>query len=204
MGQPDTLADAMQYDPSIHHRRSMRLATWDYRDCGAYFVTICTHNRIPLFGRFTGDQLSLNAFGKVAEEEWQVTPDLRSEVALDAFVVMPNHVHGIVWIQRDAVAALAPTTGMRASLLPSSVNPRRRATGVAPGSLSAAVGAYKSAVTRVVNRMRSTPGGAVWQRNYWDRVIRSDQELDRAREYIYDNPRRWSQDKYNPARAIDG
>jgi hypothetical protein len=187
----------MRDHPDVDRRRSTRLATWDYRDTGAYFVTICTHDRVPLFGRFVGDDLVLNAFGEIVEEEWRRSAEIRAEVGTDAFVVMPNHVHGIVWIRREPTTGPGTTVGAQglAPLRPES--PRTFA--VPPQSLGSMVRGFKSAVTVRINALRGTPGAPVCQRNYYDRIIRDDRELDRAREYILDNPRRWAEDKHNPA-----
>jgi REP element-mobilizing transposase RayT len=187
----------MRYHPDLDRRRSRRLATWDYRDTGAYFVTICTHYREPLFGQFEGGDLVLNSFGWVVEQEWQSSADMRSEVSTDAFVVMPNHVHGIVWIQREPTDTPGTNVGAQglAPLRPESLRPFEM-----PGrSLGSMVRGFKSAVTVRINTLRDRPGTPVWQRNYYDRIIRDDRELDRAREYILDNPRRWAEDKHNPA-----
>jgi REP element-mobilizing transposase RayT len=179
------------YNPEVDRRRSIRLPHWDYRESGAYFVTICTHNRLPLFGRVVEDQTRLNQFGRVVEEEWGRSADIRAEITLDAFVVMPNHVHGIVWIRR------APTVGAQ-GLAPLRNDARVRFA-VQSMSLSSMIRGFKSASKLRVNALRRMPRVAVWQRNYFERVLRNDRELDRAREYILDNPRRWAEDKHNPA-----
>lgn len=142
----------------------------------------------------------LNAWGRVAAEEWRRTEMLRDEVHPDAFVVMPNHVHSIVVIAPPEADAPTDPRGyhvrvatQRAASLP--VDDGRRVN-VQPKSLGAVVRAYKSAVTRRINRMRSAPGAAVWQRNYHDRVIRNGTEWRRIRRYIHQNPARWPADTH--------
>lgn len=165
-------------------RRSTRLPTWDYRDSGAYFVTICTHDRMLLFGRFARDDLVLNQFGKVADEVWRKTIG----GGHGEFVVMPNHVHGIIWVRRDPVVP-AQLFRMRQGLRD----------GLDPGSLFVIVRTFKSAVAKRINTMRGSRGARVWQRDYRDRIIRDEHELQAARAYILDNPRKWALDKHNPA-----
>ena len=170
----------MGYDPEKHHRRSIRLRGWDYTSPGAYFVTLCTHNGQCLFED--------ERFRQIAEEEWQRTAIIRPYVQLDEFVIMPNHIHGILWIVRD------DNVGARRRLAPT---PR----GAPSGSLGAIVGQYKSAVTRRINRIRKTPGAPVWQRNYYEHIVRKEDELRRIREYIRLNPLKWGLDRENPNRT---
>jgi REP element-mobilizing transposase RayT len=191
----------MAYDPAIHRRRSTRLPTWDYRDSGAYFVTVCTDERRLLFGSVVDDEMVLNEWGEVADEIWRAIPD-HSPAGIDIFVVMPNHVHGIIWIQREPVVEARPTVGARhASPLPpeSATTPGLRPCGALPDSISSIVGSFKSAVTKRVHELRRAPGAPVWQRGFHDRIIRDDRELNAARQYILDNPRNWAEDKHNPA-----
>lgn len=159
-------------------------------------MTICTHDRKPLFGRFFGDDLVLNRFAGIVREVWCAIPDHFATAVTDTFVIMPNHVHGIVWIQR------APDVGPVTHVGPHHDAPLRREIAPAPVLLPASLGAivlqFKSAAVKRINTLRRTPGAPVWQRNYYDRIIRDDRELDAAREYILDNPRKWSQDKHNP------
>ena len=172
---------------ALPQRRSVRLPGYDYRQAGAYYITLCTHNRAWIFGQITDDDMHLSRFGRIAEQEWLATPRIRSEVELDVFVIMPNHMHAVVLlggVGRDG--------------------PRERAHGRAPlrrrgRSLGALVAGFKSTVTKQINARRRTPGSPVWQRNYYDRVVRSRDELDRIRKYVVGNPLSWTADKYNPA-----
>ena len=95
----------MKYNPDIHHRRSIRLQGYDYSSPGAYFVTMCTHNRECLFGEIANGKMRLNELGKIASQCWLAIPDHFPHARLGAFVIMPNHVHGIIWIVDNIVGA---------------------------------------------------------------------------------------------------
>ena len=202
-----------------HHRQSIRLPAYDYTQAGAYFVTLCTHRRELLFGQVIDQALVLNACGRIAQEEWLASEAIRHEIELDSFVIMPNHLHGIVWIvQKTNVGATgwsparrnqpslqqghSPT---RQSQPPLQDKPQRPV----PKSLGAFIGGYKSAATKRINQTRGTPGLPVWQRNYWEHIIRTERALNAIREYIEDNPACWALDTYNPLstkrdpRAVD-
>jgi putative transposase len=169
-----------------HHRRSIRLRGYDYQEAGAYFVTVCTANRECFFGEIVDEAMQLNRLGEIVEDEWHRTAILRPQVSLDAFVVMPNHVHGIVCYdaQEEGKARLAPTMACFGHPV--------------AGSLPAIVGAFKSASSKRINEIRGTLGAPLWQRNYFEHVIRNEQELNSVREYIASNPARWSEDTNNP------
>jgi len=165
----------MTYNPHLHHRRSIRLSHWDYAETGAYFITICTLNREMLLGQIHTDRVLLNAAGRIVSDEWMLSVDIRTELQLDAFVVMPNHFHAVAILFRDVGA-----TG--SSPLPRIPN------GPTPRSLGALVAGLKIASTKRINELRRTPGKAVWQRNYYERILRNEKELERARGYILCNP----------------
>ncbi len=175
-----------KFDPKIHHRRSIRLKGYDYSQAGAYFVTIVAWQRECLFGDVVDGEMVLNEFGVIVRSEWERTAEIRREVDLGAFVVMPNHFHGIVILHNDTVVG---ATGR--SPLP----PR----GPIPKSLGALMAGFKSSVTKQINVIRATPGIPVWQRNYYERIIRHERELDRIHRYIESNPSNWADDDENPA-----
>jgi REP element-mobilizing transposase RayT len=175
----------MTFNPEIHHRRSIRLKDYDYSQAGAYFVTICTWQFECLFGDIVEGGMRLNELGRVVLAEWNRTTEIRKEIELDVAVVMPNHFHGIICIVDDRTTVGA--TG-RSPLPP----------GPRPRSLGAFVGGFKAATTKQINIIRDNPGCPVWQRNYYERVIRNETELERAREYIINNPQKWALDKDNP------
>jgi len=187
----------VRYNPDIHHRRSIRLRGYDYADPGAYFITICTHQReVLLADRLVRD---------IVSSAWYDLPRRLGAIALDQFVIMPNHVHGIIWITRaTAVGAQrgADSNGVAPSLTildGSEVASKHCAAplhsvAVARGSLGLVVRAFKAQSAKRINRLPKTPGAPVWQRGYWDRVIRNERELNNVRQYIIDNPLKWAED----------
>lgn len=164
-----------------HTRRSIRLKDYDYASSGAYFVTICTENRLCLFGHIADDAMILSTYGEVVREEWQKTAQLRPYVQLDEYVVMPNHFHGILFIEGKGAIH-------RATTHPRGFGPLQSA------SLSSIVGTFKAAVTRRINRQRNTPSHPIWQRNYYEHIIRHERDLDMLRHYIQTNPASWEKD----------
>ena len=175
--------------PGLPVRRSVRLRGHDYREAGAYFVTVCTLRRACLFGEIVDDHLQLSPIGEIVAAAWTSTPGHFPGIDLDAVVVMPNHVHGIILIV-DSVGAKHAS--------PLRVSPR----GTSSGSLAAIVQSFKSAATRSVNLSRKTLGFTLWQRGYYEHVVRDDEELNRIRRYIEDNPLRWALDRENPPRSV--
>ena len=188
----------MAYNPDKHHRRSIRLQAWDYRWPGAYFITVCTYRRVPLFGDVVGGQMALNPFGRIVADEWRRTKRVRDNVALDAFVAMPDHMHGVIVITTDPDNGDS-NRGRGSSPMNPYGHPNRTFGGAMAGSLSTIMRQFKSMVTKRINRMRGTPGSPVWQRNYWERIIRDMDEMNAVRRYIADNPARWDHDRSHSA-----
>jgi len=182
----------MKYNPEIHHRRSIRLKGYDYTQPGAYFITFCTHQRMHLFGEVIEGEMILNDRGKIARDEWFKTAELRSYVKLyeDEFTIMPNHGHGIIWIEDD-------TVGARRRRAPTVDNIEKFGKPV-KGSIPTIVRAYKSAVTYAVNKLESQRGAVLWQKNYYEHIIRNERELNNIGWYIVNNPRNWQLDRDNP------
>ena len=143
------------------------------------------------------DVMVLSEIGQIVKEEWVRTSVVRPQVELDAFVVMPNHFHGVVVIH-EATSSRASVGATRR------VAPTHRPTGPAVGSVGAIIGQFKSIVTKRINALRGTPGVPVWQRNYYEHVVRSEGDLDSVRAYIINNPLHWAEDEYNPARIALG
>lgn len=199
------------FDPNIHHRRSTRLRDYDYAQAGAYFVTICAQHRECLFGEIVDGAMVLNAAGKMVQSVWDTLPNRYTHVALDAFVVMPNHIHGIL-VLTDPVGAplVGAQTLVGAKILvddPSGTATRapttRAPTRGAPTMLGGVVGAYKSLTTVEYVCGIKTMGwqrfpGKIWQRNYYEHIIRNETDLARIREYIENNPIQWALDSENP------
>jgi REP element-mobilizing transposase RayT len=172
--------------PATH---SVRLQNYDYSQAGAYFVTVCAQNRKCLFGDIANDDMVLNDYGRAVRDEWIKTAEIRSEIQLGEFVVMPNHFHGILIIGNDirrGTACRAPTERFGKPI---------------SGSLPSIVRAFKSAVTKRINEIRRSPGVAIWQRNYYEHVIRNEMDYRQIAEYIIDNPRRWEEDALHPGQA---
>ena len=163
----------MIFVPDLQHRRSIRLQRFDYAQAGLYFVTICTHQRLPLFGSVIADAMVLNAAGAIAWREWQKTAEMRPNVVQDLFVVMPNHIHGIVNV-----------TGLQAD--------RQHTT-----TLGDIIRGYKSTVTRQIAALGLNIGHAVWQRNYYEHIIRNERSYLQIADYIKTNPLRWQDDLYH-------
>jgi REP element-mobilizing transposase RayT len=207
-------------------RQSLRLAEFDYAEPGAYFVTICTRDRACLFGEVVDGEMILSPAGRVVEAAWFDLPNHYPTIGLDAFVVMPNHVHGIIVISGGpadsdstagsgevaSYATPAPTDadlGYRAARMvgagfeTSAALPRAQSQpALRPNALrpplSEVVRGFKTFSARRINAMRGT-SGSVWQRNYYEHIIRSDRSLQRIRTYIDGNPGTWEADHENPA-----
>jgi putative transposase len=177
-------------NPETRRRKSIRLQEYDYTQTGAYFVTICTLNREYSFGHVAGEEMVLSEAGRIVTEEWLKTCKMRPYVQLDHFVVMPNHFHGILILNDENMDQARQDTARRAPTKERFSKPVSR-------SLSSIVRAFKSAVTKRVNEWRATPGALVWQRGFYDHVIRDNESLNRIREYIMTNPRRWQFDQEN-------
>ena len=182
----------MKSEPDIRQRRSIRLKGYDYSQPGAYFVTIVAHNRDCLFGRIMNKKMVMSKFGSIVEKEWRKTSKIRKEIELDTFIIMPNHLHGIIVILPSVGATGVGTPLLRLHWSPLPLS------GPEPKSLGAIMAGFKSAVTKQINIIRGIQGVSVWQRNYYDRIIRNEDELINIREYISNNPTQWEYDLENP------
>lgn len=184
-------------------RKSLRLASWDYRWAGAYFVTIVTRGRAPLFGAVVDGAMRVNGYGDTAARCWEDIPAHFPHTVADVAIVMPNHVHGIIIIADNPPSLTKPVVGAHHDTpLPHAQHNDTPLPIHAPaGSLGVIMRMYKGSVARQINQSRGTPGAGVWQRNYYERVIRNDRELTAIRGYILHNPARWNDDPENPARA---
>jgi REP element-mobilizing transposase RayT len=196
---------------ALPDRRSIRLAHYDYAMPGGYFVTICTIDRRPMF-----DDPRLR---QIVDNAWADIPTHHPHVEIDEFVVMPNHVHGILFFGTSAVTGAraqqaAPLQRSEPLVAPGALGVtdaraqqaaplQRSRPRVAPGALGAVIRSFKGRVTRDVRGAMGLDI-AVWQRNYHEHVIRNEQALQRIRQYIIDNPARWAFDHENPAGRPDG
>ncbi len=195
----------MPYDPQRHHRRSLRLKGYDYTQPGAYFVTICTQHGECLFGNVTETTMVFSHAGCMVQAIWEQLPQRFLPIELDAYVVMPNHFHAIV-IFVGASLVGAPLVDCQDKAFPVSARSRagtRPAPTVQNPSLGDVVGAFKSITTNAyINgvRRRSWPpfDRRLWQRNYYEHMVRTERALQAIQQYIADNPARWHLDRYNP------
>ncbi len=178
-----------------HHRRSIRLQGYDYAQAGAYFITVCTQNRHHLFGKIIDGKMALNDVGGIVADEWMKTAEIRNNIKLDEWVIMPNHFHGILIIESRSTgtARRAPTDARR----PPTRTPTEQFGKPVSGSLPTIIRSFKSAVTKRVNEIRNMPGAKLWQRNYWEHIIRNENEYHRIAQYIHDNPAKWENDRLN-------
>lgn len=175
----------MKFNREKHNRRSIRLKDYDYSGAGGYCLTICSFKRCSIFGEVINSEMYLNKIGRVVEDEWIRTEYLRQEIVLDEFTIMPNHLHGIIMItESDAVGATGGSP--------------LQTKGPKPRSISSVIAGFKSSATKRINKMLGTPGMPVWQRNYYEHIIRNEFDLNEIREYILHNPLRWELDAYNP------
>jgi putative transposase len=184
----------MKFDPQKHHRRSIRLQGYDYAQHGAYFVTLVTYQRNILFGKIIDGEVILSRKGEIVREEWFASVNIRKEIRLDPeeFVVMPNHIHGIVWIEHDDYHGVGADG--RPPLHNHDEHPRMK-----PRTLGSFIAGFKSSVTkRIRDELNETD---IWQRNYYERVIRDEKELVAVRRYIEANPLNWSEDDENPLKS---
>jgi REP element-mobilizing transposase RayT len=219
----------MQINPTLPQRRSLRLKGYDYSQAGVYFVTICAQEKICLFGEIVNDEMLVNELGTIVAAEWEKSAEIRSEIELGPYVIMPNHFHGIIlivdpdWSPVPNLDATPPRRGDRRvarsepvpahgpqcdrgaegdplpPILPSPGDPPVAPTiGPRPRSVGALMAGYKSAVTKRINTVRNLPGTPVWQRNYYEHVIRGEDDYHRIIEYISTNPQRWLEDSLHP------
>ncbi len=174
----------MKFNPNIYHRKSIRLKNYDYSQAGLYFITICTENRYCLFGTIQDNNMALNNAGNMIASHWRELPNRFPAVVLHEYVVMPNHFHGII----ESVGAIPCGCPDGAGTRP------------AP-TIGDVVGAFKSLSTneyiKKVKQNNWQPfAGKLWQRNYYEHIIRNEESYLTIAEYIQNNPLRWLEDKY--------
>ncbi len=158
----------MSYDPQKHHRRSIRMRSYDYSDPGAYFVTICTDERRHLFGEIIDDEMRLNDVGQAVRWIWNTIPERFPRVELDQHIIMPNHIHGTIVLHAyEGAMNCAPTLGL-------------------------ILRTFKALATRYLHAAGISD--FAWQRNYYEHITRKEGKLDSIRQYIIENPNRWTKD----------
>lgn len=185
---------------SSYGRRSIRLQGYDYASRGAYFVTVCTQDRKCAFGKIMENQMILNDLGIVVDDSWQWLTKQYPYIHLGEWTVMPNHLHGIIFIadcrggSRTAHGGAETAHGGASRGAPTEkIKP-----------LGQLIGVFKTISTKQINGIRRTPGMPLWQRNYYEHIIRNEDELGRIRQYILDNPKQWALDTENPNSHIVG
>jgi REP element-mobilizing transposase RayT len=221
------------YDPHLHHRRSIRLKGYDYSQPGAYFITQVTWQRDCLFGEIIDGVMQLNSTGKIIQSEWQRLAFHFHNIKLDAFMVMPNHLHGTIVIDPvgatpkppsvfnpvgatrqppcetpdsntplpdrmtdslDGSPLQKPSPSLTESLLQA---PSR--SGPIPNSLGAMIGQFKSRATKRVWSLPEMDHSLIWQRNYYEHIVRNDFEYKQIIQYIETNPLKWQEDQLHPS-----
>jgi REP element-mobilizing transposase RayT len=182
----------MKYNPDIHHRSSIRLKGYDYSQPGAYFVTLVTHQRQCLFGQIVDGKMQLNEWGEITNQCWMEIPIHYPNVLLDAFVIMPNHVHGIIILNEYNLndSIVVGVQNLEPLQQQSQQNSYQH---IIPKSIGSIVRGFKIGVTQWFRQ--NTDIYNVWQRNYYEHIIRNEKEMTRIREYIMNNPLNWITDK---------
>ncbi len=181
------------------HRGSIRLKDFDYASGALYFLTICTSARRCIFGRIEDGESHFNKLGQIVEDEWLVSLSLRRYLDLDAYVIMPNHMHGIVAVRAQGGDVPSGVQGARSAPL----RGQRMRQGMQAKSLASFVAGFKAAVTRAARQAFPHLRMPIWQRNYYEHVIRDERDLERIRDYIAANPARWEDDGYHPRFAAE-
>ena len=189
----------MKFNPDIHHRRSVRLKGYDYSSSGWYFVTICTYKKEWLFGEIVENMILLNEIGRLVKDEWIRTAHIRENVSIDEFVIMPNHVHGIIVINEiNGNVGARYRVGAHCNVPLQQTEHQFEQFGKSTrNSIPTIIKLFKSATTKRINAYRQTPGAPVWQRNYYEHIIRNENELNKIRKYIVENPLDWLNDVDN-------
>ena len=185
----------MKYNPEIHHRRSIRLKGYDYSQEGLYFLTICTQNREHIFGTIENEEMLLNEYGNITRDYWNDIPTHYNNVELDEYIIMPNHLHGIVRFNIPVgVQFIASDNGITSSN--QIINqPKQGAINRTP-TVGNVVRAFKARCTHAINKFNETIGVSIWQRNYYEHIIRNEESYHQISEYINYNPMNWKDDKY--------
>mgnify|MGYP003795549223 FL=1 len=170
------------------HRRSIRMKGYDYSQPGAYFITICTHQNHALFGKIVDGEMQLNNLGRVVQFTWDDLVNHVDNIELGPFMIMPNHIHGIIQI-------IEPNVG--AGSEPARTEPAPKSSS-SQTSLPEIVRQFKTFSARRINTLRNSTDKPVWQRNYYEHIIRNDQSFQKIGEYILTNPVQWENDRYYP------
>lgn len=173
-------------------RKSLRVKGYDYSSNGAYFITIIVKERKEVLGQIVNGKVVHTDIGKIAYKNWLEIPNHFNNIEIDEFIVMPNHIHGILKIEKGEKGKL---NSVGTQYIDSTDEKINRFQHIVPGSISTVIRSYKASVTREVNRKNYN---FKWQRGFYDRILRNEKELQKSREYIINNPLKWELDKNNP------
>jgi REP element-mobilizing transposase RayT len=177
-----------------HHRRSIRLPGYDYTTPGAYFITICTRQHACLLGEITNSQIQGTPLGYLAQQQWLKLPTRFPHIQLDAFIVMPNHMHGILIIPGRGMGVGIRLLGDQTH--PHAPTSHEQFGQPVPGSIPTIIRSYKASVALRSKYLANPPTTNIWQRNYWEHIIRDEAEWVRIRDYIQTNPAHWEEDRF--------
>ncbi|MDR1346388.1 MAG: transposase [Bacteroidales bacterium] len=186
----------MPYNPNIHHRRSIRLKDYDYSQAGLYFITICCQDKICRFGKIENGEMILNDWGEIARQCWLAIPQHFPNTILHEYVVMPNHVHGIIeLVGAKFFSPLSPSISPSETISPKSCNndnSRAKNFSPLPGTsrtIGSIIRGFKIGITKQL-------GFSIWQRNYYEHIIRNEQSYQNIAGYIIHNPEKWRDDRF--------
>jgi len=182
----------MIFKPSQHHRQSIRLQNYDYQQAGLYFVTICSHEKETLFGDIVNGEVILSKIGQHVKLCWNEIPQHFPNAALDKFIIMPNHIHGIIEIHSVVENNVTPCVGAK-NFSPTRIDGTSK-------TIGSIVRGFKIGVTKLARQ--NTDVHNIWQRNYYEHVIRNEASLQKMREYIFNNPAQWEMDQENPRNNV--
>lgn len=201
------------YNPKYHNRRSIRLKGYDYSKEGLYFITLCVQDRAHFFGKIEKGVMKLNAIGIIAEEQWLNTPNVRKNIALHEHIIMPNHIHGIIEIlfykgeKNDPGKFKSPSQSIGAIIRGYKIATIKKIKDYfKENNLISQKGESRMGESRA-GELQFAPSGAqinkilklnfkIWQRNYWDNIIRDEKAFKNISNYIINNPKKWEEDKF--------
>jgi REP element-mobilizing transposase RayT len=186
----------MSYNPNIHHRRSIRLKEYDYSQEGLYFITICCQDKICRFGKIENGGMILNDLGEIAQQCWLEIPQHFPHAMLHEYVIMPNHIHGIIELAQVGAKNFSPPSISSPSISSESCdNDNLRAKNFSPlphgtsRTIGSIIRGFKIGITKQL-------GFSIWQRNYYEHIIRNEQSHQNISNYIVHNPEKWQDDKF--------
>jgi REP element-mobilizing transposase RayT len=175
-------------------KNSIRLDGFDYSQPGVYFVTVCVRGKVSRLGEVRGGEIHLSSFGSIARECWISLENRYDYLELDEWIMMPNHLHGIILYHEEPT--IEQDRGRGGSRTAPTKLIRRK-------PLGRIIGVFKTTSTKRINQNLGALGGKFWQRGYYDRIIRDQKELDSIRSYINENPLKWEMDEYHPSRLLE-